>query len=79
MAFVKNKRLYVLTDDKKGYEQFLTVLNEEFLTADRNNIFSYKGYCRAISSPISHKVTRVFLLNNDETIKSDISEFLIGC
>ena len=78
MAFVKNKRLYVLTDNKQGYEQFLTVLNEEFLTADRSNIFSYKGYCRAISSPVSHKVTRVFLLNNDETIRSDISEFLIG-
>lgn len=78
MAFVKNKKLFVLAEDGSGYEQAYTVLGEEILTADRNNLFSLDEYYQSILSPLSSRVTRVFLLNNDETIYSDISEFLIS-
>lgn len=78
MSFVKNKKLFVVGENNEGYEQFFTVLNEEFLTADRNGLFSLEEYRQSILMPISSRVTRIFLLNNDETIKSDISEFLIS-
>lgn len=78
MAFVKNKRLFVVDEDGIGHEQEYTVLNQEFLTADRNTLFSLDEYRQAILSPISSRVTRIFLLNDDETIRSDISEFLVS-
>lgn len=77
MAFVKSKTLYTVTS-AGGYEALNTVLGEVFLTADRNGMFSFTEYRTAILSPISTRVTRMFILNEDETIRDDISEFLVN-
>ena len=77
MAFVKNKTLYTSTDGG-SHEVFNTVQGEVFLTADRNGLFSFSEYRMAILSPMSVRVVRVYLLNEDETIRNDISEFLIN-
>lgn len=84
MAFLKNKILYV-KDDLSGYETF-TVNDEIFLTADlisgiQNvgfNDFSYNEYIAAIRHPISIRVCRVYLLNDDESIYEDLSEYICG-
>lgn len=79
MAILRNKVLYVLNDENV-YEIFTTVKKEIFLTADTisNDIYSYGGneYNIAIKSPVSKKVVRIYLLNNDESLKQDISEFI---
>lgn len=77
MAFVKSKTLYTVTS-AGSYEALNTVLGEVFLTADRNGMFSFAEYRTAILSPISTRVTRMFILNEDETIRDDISEFLVN-
>lgn len=77
-AIIRNKTLYVLSeDDGLSYEPFNTVNEEVFLTADINSmIFDYEHYCRAIASPASQKIFRLYLLNDDETIRSDVSEYV---
>lgn len=82
MAFIKHKRLFVRADS--GYEPFL-VDNEFFLTADladvinaNNSNFSYEEYVAAIKYPLSIRVCRVYLLNDDESIFKDISEYVIS-
>lgn len=76
MAFIKNKILYVLNDSNK-YVPMYTVNKEVFLTADKIfGLFSYDDYSKAVRSPLSQIVTRIYLLNDDETIRDEISEFL---
>ena len=82
MAFIKHKRLFVRADS--GYEPFL-VDNEFFLTADladvinaNNSNFSYEEYVAAIKYPLSIRVCRVYLLNDDESIFKNISEYVIS-
>ena len=79
MAFIKNKILYVLDEDGVTYIPFTTVKGELFLTADAvSGIFSFNDYSRAIRSKSSKHIVRLYLLNEDETIKKDISEYLIS-
>lgn len=74
MAVILNKQLHVLNDDNV-YVPIYTVRDEVFLTADIiRNAFSYSQYKRAITSPLSERVIRIYLLNDDETIREDISE-----
>lgn len=78
MAYVKNKTLYVLSDDGVSVP-FCTVNNEIVLTQDiiAEEIFNFHGdYFNAVTSPLSKKVVRVYLLNNDETFRRDISEYV---
>lgn len=78
MAFIKNKTLYVF-DDSNNYVPFETVNGEIFLTADLiSGLFSFDDYKRAVKSRISKRVVRLYLLNDDETIKKDVSEYLIS-
>ena len=78
MAFIKNKALYVLNDEGI-YSPFHTVKNELFLTADRiSGLFSFNEYRQAIRSPINKRTSRIYILNEDETIKRDISEYLVA-
>ena len=75
-AIIRNKTLYVLNDNL-GYEPFYTVNNEIFQTSDINrNVFDYEHYRRAISSPTSLKIFRLYLLNDDETIRADVSRYV---
>lgn len=80
MAIYKNKMLYVLNEDGTGYEPFMTVRNELFLTADlvSEEIFGGGGYGykNAVLSPTSRRVIRVYILNKDETPYRDISEYI---
>lgn len=77
MAFLKNKILYTLNDNNE-YEPFYTVNDELFLTDDPNGVFSYDDFVEAVKNPIRYKITRVYLLNNDETIYKDISEYVLS-
>ena len=80
MGIYKNKMLYVLHEDGTGYEPFMTVGNEIFLTADlvSEEIFGGDGYGyeNAVLSPTSRRVIRVYILNKDETPYRDISEYI---
>jgi hypothetical protein len=79
MAFVKNKTLYVLADDGVTYISFKTVNDEIFLTADMiEGLFSYNDYVNAIRSRMSKYITRLYVLNEDESIRKDVSEYLIS-
>lgn len=76
MAIVQNKTLYVL-NDSNFYDPLYTVNNEIFLTADIiTNMFIYSQYKRAINSPLSIKTVRLYLLNEDESLKEDISKYI---
>ncbi len=78
-TFIRNKRLYTL-DDNNNYQPFYTVENEVFLTADPiEGLFSFEDYFAAVTSPFSKKVPRLYLLNNDETIKQDVTEYITAC
>lgn len=80
MYYVKNKILYVLMSDGT-YEQ-LSASDGEILTVDDVSAgttgvsFDYQQYVRAIRSPLSKVVSTVYLLNDDESIKKDISEYV---
>ena len=77
--FIKNKMLYVC-DGNGNYIPLCTINNEMLLTADPiKGLFSYDDYYRAICSPLSRRISRVSLLNNDETIKLDVTKYLISC
>ena len=77
--FIKNKTLYVL-DENLGYVPLYTVNNEILLTADIiKGLFSYDDYYRAVCSPLSRRISRITLLNNDETVKMDVTEYLTAC
>lgn len=79
MAYIKNKMLYVLADDGINYIEYKTVDNEIFLTADPiEDRFSFEDYQSAIRARISKHVIRLYLLNDDETIKRDVSEYFIS-
>lgn len=77
--FIKNKKLYVLNDDG-SYIEFSTIANEVFLTADPiEGLFSFEDYYRAVTSPVSIRLVRLYLLNEDETIREDVTQYLIAC
>lgn len=82
MAIIKNKILCALNDAGDGYVPFHTIDEEIFLTADLSmtDVFSLGGeeYMRAIESPISYRLIRVYLLNDDETLHRDISEYVMS-
>lgn len=81
MAIIKNKTLYAL-DDTNTYVPFYTVDNEIFFTADlsETDVFNLGGktYMEAIKSPISYSLVKVYILNEDETLYKDISEFVLN-
>lgn len=78
-TFIRNKQLYTL-DDNNNYIPFNTVDNEIFLTADPiEGLFSFDDYYMAVHSPLSRRVPRIYLLNEDETIKKEITEYLTAC
>lgn len=77
--FFKNKQLYTL-DDNNSYIPFNTVDNEIFLTADPiEGLFSFDDYYMAVHSPLSQRIPRIYLLNEDETIRRDVTEYLTAC
>lgn len=77
--FIRNKQLYVLNDDNT-YSPLYTVNNEIFLTADHiEGLFSFDDYYRAVTSPFSKRVPKMYLLNDDETIKQDVTEYINAC
>lgn len=79
MAFIKNRILCVPKEDGTGYEEFCTVNNQIFLTADiAEDEFIYQEFVNAVMYPLSMKVEQVYLLNSDETTYMDISEYMIG-
>lgn len=79
MAILLNKMLYVL-NTSGTYEVFTTVDNEIFLTADKisSDVYRLYGdeYNVAVKSPTSKRVVRIYLLNKDETLNKDISEYV---
>lgn len=78
MAYIKNKVLYIQSDEGSVIP-FCTIKKEIFLTQDiiSQEVFNFSGdYFNAVTSPLSKKVIRVFLLNGDESIQGDISEFV---
>lgn len=78
-TFIRNKQLYTL-DDNNNYIPFNTVDNEIFLTADPiEGLFSFNDYYMAVHSPLSQRIPRLYLLNEDETIKQEITEYLTAC
>ena len=78
-TFIRNKQLYTL-DDNNNYIPFNTVDNEIFLTADPiEGLFSFDDYYMAVHSPLSQRIPRLYLLNEDETIKQEITEYLTAC
>lgn len=83
MAFINNKILCTLNDDGTSYETVYTISQEIFLTRDRlASEYYYLGdnslYEQAILSPIACRVIRVLLLNGDETVKEDISQYVLN-
>lgn len=80
MAILKDSMLYTLNSNNK-YEAFSPVENETFILIDDvyNDIYNLCGseYNIAVKSPLSQQVIRVYLLNNDETLSRDISEYII--
>lgn len=75
MNYIKNKILYVYDDNQPV--PFSTVSNEIFLTADPiEGLFFIGDFKRAVRSRLSKIVVRVYKLNSDETIYSDISEYV---
>ena len=78
-VFIKNKQLYVF-DDNNNYVPFNTVDNEIFLTADPiEGLFSFDDYYMAVHSSLSQRVPRLYLLNEDETVKQEVTEYLTAC
>lgn len=80
MAYlIKNKTLCVLNNDGT-YSTLNTIDSEIFLTADPiKGLFSFDDYYKAVTSPMSRRVVRIYLLNSDETIKQDITEYVTAC
>ena len=76
MAILSGTTLYVLNGNNE-YEVFSNVENEVPLVS--NDIYSLCGseYNMAIKSPLSQKVVRVYILNEDETLNKDISEYVL--
>ena len=78
-TFIRNKQLYVVNDENT-YSPFYTVENEIFLTADPiEGLFSFDDYYMAVHSSLSQRVPRVYLLNDDETIREDVTKYLTAC
>lgn len=78
MAILSGSTLYVLNDDNE-YETFSNVENERFLIANNiSDIYNLCGleYSIAIKSPLSKRVIRIYMLNDDETLSRDISEYV---
>lgn len=77
--FIRNKQLYVVPDENDRF-RFYTADNEIFLTADQiEGLFSFDDYYMAVHSPLSQRIPRLCLLNEDETIKQDVTEYLTAC
>lgn len=80
MEILRNKKLYVLDENSATYSPLYTVKDEVFLTADITNSEVFYGsgtyYNNAITSPINIRVIRVYILNKDETLRQDISEYV---
>lgn len=78
-TFIRNKQLHVLPDETNRF-RFYTADKEIFLTADPiEGLFSFDDYYMAVHSPLSQRVPRVYLLNDDETIREDVTEYLTAC
>lgn len=80
MAFYRNKILYVPDSEQpSNYLPFNTVSNQIFLTADTVDGFSsYDKLINAILYPKIIKVVQVYLLNEDESVYKDISEYIVS-
>lgn len=77
--FIKNKNLVVLDDDN-NFVDFLTIDKQFFLTNDPiEGLFSFDDYLLAVKNPMSMRVVRLYLLNDDESIKADVSQYLVSC
>lgn len=82
MTIYKNKALYVRSSDADVFSEIpLTTVNKEILLT--SDLVSYEyfdetapGYKRAVREPVSLRVTRVLLLNDDATVKEDVSEYI---
>lgn len=81
MAFINNKTLYVL-DDNNNSIPMCDVNDEIFLTADliTTDFFNLGNslYYQAVLSPVSYRVVRIYILNEDETVREDISRFVLS-
>ena len=79
MAILSGTTLYDLNDNSE-YEAVSAVDNEMYIAPNSSydDIYNLCGseYNIAIKSPLSQKVIRVHLLNDDETLSQDISEFV---
>lgn len=77
MAFIKDNKIYDF--DRNNIPQpFGSVLRAINISEhDGVSMPNYDDYVEAIRSPISKKITRVYLLNKDETINRDISEYVV--
>ena len=82
MAIINNKKLCVINETETAYLPLLTVNEEIFLTADviAKDIYTHGSmqYIHAIDSPLTYRIIRVYMLNKDETIYRDISEFILN-
>ena len=55
------------------------ILDQIVLTKDIvSNAFIYSKYVKAVNSNLSEFVTRLYLLNEDETVQRDVSEYLLS-
>ena len=80
MNFVKNKTLYVLTADG-NYEELADFAGELLVVKDTDIVtsgYSYEQYVAMIKNKLSTVVVGVYLLNDDESIHKDISEYVAG-
>ena len=79
MAILNGTTLYSLNSDNE-YEAIAMVNNEISITNNDkfNDSYTLSGseYNIAIKSPLSQRVIRVYMLNSDESLSRDISEFI---
>ena len=55
------------------------ILDQIVLTKDIvSNAFIYSKYVKAVNSNLSEFVIRLYLLNEDETVQRDVSEYLLS-
>lgn len=74
MYIVKNK---ALVDSQNNVIK--TIKNEVFLTADISlNYVDYQQYVNAVRSNLALHVIKLFILNNDETAKEDVSKYVLS-
>lgn len=76
MNFIKNKILYTYDENNIAVPLY-TIDDEMFLTADKiEGLFSINDLKKAVRARLSKRVVKVYKLNSDETINSDISEYV---